>query len=154
MFPLAGRSRSFHFVICLYFAEESQCDVQDEIEPVLWGLFLFFTFHQIAVGTYQAISEGFRSYLKLRSNQIDMVTHTLNVTALILVKTGVSEIKIRILGSIAIICMWVQMFFWFRLFDSLAQYVDLIFQTVNDIRNFMIVLFAIIITFMSGFYMI
>lgn len=60
----------------------------------------------------------------------------------------------RVVASIAVICLWIQIFFWFRLFDSLAQYVDLIIQTVSDIRNFMTVLLAIVGMFMSGFYMI
>ena len=52
------------------------------------------------------------------------------------------------------ICLWSQLFLWFRLFDSLAQYVDLIFQTISDIREFITVLIAIVFMFLSGFYMI
>ena len=62
--------------------------------------------------------------------------------------------KIRPIASIALVFMWVQMFFWFRLFDSLAQYVDLILQTVNDIKHFMYVLFAIMLMFASGLYIL
>ena len=46
------------------------------------------------------------------------------------------------------------MFLWFRLFDSLAQYVDLIFSTVNDITNFMYVLLAIMFMFSSGMHLL
>mmetsp|Transcript_15150 Transcript_15150/g.20560 ORF Transcript_15150/g.20560 Transcript_15150/m.20560 type:complete len:104 (-) Transcript_15150:131-442(-) len=69
-------------------------------------------------------------------------------------KLGMSLLKVRVLASIALICMWAQLFLWFRLFDSLAQYVDLIFTTVNDIGNFMKVLVALVFMFMTGFYMI
>ena len=71
-----------------------------------------------------------------------------------MVKTGVELFKVRIIGSLAMIGLWSQLFFWFRLFDSLAQYVDLIFQTVEDIGNFMTVLISLVLMFMSGFYMI
>lgn len=88
------------------------------------------------------------------SNQIDVGTHLLNLTSLCMVKTGMETYKVRIVGSIAMICLWSQLFFWFRLFDSLAQYVDLIFQTVEDIGKFMTVFIALVFMFMNGFYMI
>lgn len=49
---------------------------------------------------------------------------------------------------------WVQMFFWLRLFDSSAQYVDLIIDTVKDVYEFTKVLLILLITFAMGFYMI
>ena len=61
---------------------------------------------------------------------------------------------VRIFASIAVVALWSQMFLWFRLFDSLAQYVDLIFQTVYDIRNFMYVLLGVMLMFGSGMYLI
>ena len=33
---------------------------------------------------------------------------------------GVDILKIRAIASIGIVLLWIQMFFWFRLFDSLA----------------------------------
>lgn len=56
----------------------------------------------------------------MRANQIDLATHILNITALVMIKTGVELYKVRIIASLAIICLWSQLFFWFRLFDSLA----------------------------------
>ena len=78
----------------------------------------------------------------------------MNLTSLFLVTAGVDYIKIRIVSSVAVILLWSQMFLWFRLFDSLAQYVDLIFETVKDIRHFMTVLGAIMFMFQCAFYMI
>jgi len=46
------------------------------------------------------------------------------------------------------------MFFWLRLFDSLAQYVELIFETVADIKNFMVVLACLMMMFASGLYVL
>ena len=54
----------------------------------------------------------------------------------------------------AAVALWCQLFFWFRLFDSLAQYVDLILTTVSDVKNFMVVLGALIVMFASGIYML
>ena len=43
------------------------------------------------------------------------------------------------------------MFFWLRLFDSSAQYVDLIVDTLYDITDFTKMLFLLLIMFSSGF---
>ena len=40
---------------------------------------------------------------------------------------------VRIIASLNSVLMWVQVFFWMRLFDSTAQYVDLVIETVFDI---------------------
>ena len=73
---------------------------------------------------------------------------------LILFSLDVDIYIVRIFASIAVVTTWSQMFLWFRLFDSLAQYVDLIFQTVYDIRNFMYVLLAVMLMFGSGMHLL
>ena len=67
---------------------------------------------------------------------------------------GVDIYIVRIFASIAIVALWSQMFLWFRLFDSLAEYVDLIFETVHDIRNFIYVLGSLMLMFGSGTYLL
>ena len=46
------------------------------------------------------------------------------------------------------------MFTWFRLFESTAQYVDLVQSTIKDIANFMLVFIQILMMFGFAFYMI
>lgn len=74
--------------------------------------------------------EGPRFYVSMTSNRVDVVAHILNVSSLVMIKTGFELYKVRVIASLAMIFVWSQLFFWFRLFDSLAQYVDLIFQTI------------------------
>ena len=57
---------------------------------------------------------------------------------------------LRITASIACVLFWVQMFFWLRLFDSSAQYVDLIVDTVVDISEFAKMLLLLLVMFSSG----
>ena len=61
---------------------------------------------------------------------------------------------VRILASLALFSLWIQMFFWFRLFDRTAQYVDLIIDTVKDISEFTILLLLLLLTFGTGVYML
>lgn len=62
--------------------------------------------------------------------------------------------QVRILASMACVGMWLQLFFWLRLFDSTAQYVDLIIETVMDISEFMKLLLLLIIMFSTGIYLV
>ena len=71
-----------------------------------------------------------------------------------MMSAGVDIAKVRLLASIALILTWGQLFFWFRLFDRLAYYVDLIIQTIREIKHFMAVLSSLILMFQSGFYML
>ena len=50
--------------------------------------------------------------------------------------------------------MWVQMFFWLRLFDSMAQYVDLIIETVIDISELLKLLTLLVLMLSSDFYLV
>ena len=50
--------------------------------------------------------------------------------------------------------MYWQLFFWLRLFSSLAQYVELILMTFSDIKYFMSVLILFLVMFFLGFFMI
>ena len=77
-----------------------------------------------------------------------------NIIVVILITADVNIFIVRIIASIAMVALWFQLLLWFRLFDSLAEYVDLIFQTVHDIKNFMYVLLAVMLMFGSGMYLI
>ena len=61
---------------------------------------------------------------------------------------------LRIIASVASVLMWVQMFFWLRLFDSMAQYVDLIIETVIDISELLKLLTLLVLMLSSDFYLV
>lgn len=43
-----------------------------------------------------------------------------NQVVLLLMTLDVEIEKVRLFASVAIVIIWIQMFYWFRLFDSLA----------------------------------
>ena len=59
---------------------------------------------------------------------------------------------IQIVGSFGIFCMWLKVFYWCRIFSSLAYYVKLIVQTLADSAPFMLMCLIILIAF--GFFFI
>ena len=78
----------------------------------------------------------------------------MNLIVIIMFWSDVEIQKVRVCASLGIVSLWFQLFLWFRLFDSLAQYVDLIWETIKDIRFFIYVLLALMLTFGSGLFML
>ena len=61
---------------------------------------------------------------------------------------------IRVFASTANVAIWAQLFFWLRLFDQTARYVDLIIDTVIDIFIFTCIMVLLLLMFATGVYMI
>ena len=60
----------------------------------------------------------------------------------------------RIVASLACCALWAQLFFWTRMYDNIAPYVDLILDTVRDISEFAKLLALLLFVFGSGFHLI
>mmetsp|Transcript_17994 Transcript_17994/g.24132 ORF Transcript_17994/g.24132 Transcript_17994/m.24132 type:complete len:209 (+) Transcript_17994:2080-2706(+) len=100
-------------------------------------------------------NEGCSQYWKQTTNRLDFLVILINVITLVLhAMTPLSLILLRMMAAIGLLCVWLQMFLWFRLFDSLAQYVDLIAETIYDIQNFIFVFLELMVMFMVVFYML
>lgn len=56
------------------------------------------------------------------------------------------------IGSFSCFFMWIKIFYWMRLFQSLAYYVKLIQQTITDIAGFMLMVVIILTSFGSYLY--
>jgi len=50
--------------------------------------------------------------------------------------------------------MWIKVFYWMRLFPSLAYYVNLIKQTVVDVQSFLLMCIIILSAFANFFYVL
>mmetsp|Transcript_22870 Transcript_22870/g.30478 ORF Transcript_22870/g.30478 Transcript_22870/m.30478 type:complete len:319 (+) Transcript_22870:261-1217(+) len=139
---------------CQVFASEESCAGYGKIEQALRLLFFMTSIHQVFIEVYQAVKEGCLDYVKQLSNTIDVMALGFNVGLIIAKTVGWEMSKVRILASIGAVGLWSQMVLWFRLFDTLAQFVDLIFETMHDIRHFLYVLLSIMFMFHSGFFLL
>ena len=85
------------------------------------------------------------------SNYYDFFSILFNITTLVLRRLHdydmVSLHSTRVVASIGLVLIYIQLFYWLRTQQSLAFYVDLITQTLIDIKPFMIVLLLFIFTF-------
>ena len=61
---------------------------------------------------------------------------------------------IRTFGAFSCFFMWIKVFYWMRLFSSLAYYVKLIQQTISDSMPFMLMVAIIIFSFANFYYVI
>ena len=93
--------------------------------------------------------------MKSTANKGDIATLGMNIICMTMIffkDTMDSNVYIlRIVASMASVLLWTQLFFWLRLFDSSAQYVDLIVDTLLDISDFTKMLLLLLIMFSSGF---
>lgn len=62
--------------------------------------------------------------------------------------------QVRAFGGFACFFMWIKVFYWMRLFSSLAYYVKLIQQTISDSMPFMLMVAIIILAYANFFYVI
>ena len=106
------------------------------------------------LGNYSLIKILSSKHFEQQSNKVDLASLLTNVLVLWMIQMEVDIVKIRIIASIAIVLVWMQLLFWFRLSDNLSQHVDLISNTIADIGGFMFVLGTFLLMFSSGFYML
>ena len=58
---------------------------------------------------------------------------------------------VRTFGSIAIFLAWIRLFYWMRLFKNTAYYVNLISQTIIDVKVFILLMIVMICAFSNLF---
>ena len=76
-------------------------------------------------------SEKLSDYWNQTTNRLDSMVILINLITLVLHSLdAVSLTMLRQMAAIGLLGVWMQMFLWFRLFDSMAQYVDLIYETI------------------------
>ena len=59
-----------------------------------------------------------------------------------------------VIASFAIIMLYMKMFYWLRLFESLAFYVRMVAETIYDILNFIILFLLCVATFAHAVYVL
>ena len=92
------------------------------------------------------------------SNYYDAASFLTNMLTLVLRRLHdydyIGLHTVRLFASIGLVLIYMQLFYWLRTQKSLAFYVDLITQTMIDIKPFMVVLILFVMTFHSGTFMI
>lgn len=126
------------------------------VEYIIYGLLCFLASQQVFREILQLSGETkFIDYFKELSNFFDMLSMVANVGTLVMRRQQDVDLhKVRLMASVALIALYSQLFYWLRIHDKLAQYVDLIINTFTSIGYFIGVLIIFLFMFFSGFYMI
>ena len=140
--------------ICGVFATKESCTEPSWLEPLWRTLFIITLSHQTSIEIHQVKHEGIREYISQGSNRLDIASCGFNGLMIYAKFMGWNMDKVRIIGSIGAISLGTQLLLWFRLFDSLANYVALIFKTLSDVKPFMYVLGTIMLMFHTGFFLL
>jgi len=62
--------------------------------------------------------------------------------------------NLRIAASIAVLVMWMKLFYWMRLFGPTAFFIRMIEETIYDIRTFAIMFIFCVMSFANGLYVL
>ncbi len=142
----------------VFWRGSTTCETFYSIELVFRYFFFVLCLHQLALKVYQTKFSGLRI---LKSSLVETINIVVNITiVLIVIATAsnpnlpVTMYTLRVFASVGCVTNWVQMFYWLRLFDRTARYVDLIIETVFDIWVFSAILVLLLLMFGSGVYMV
>jgi hypothetical protein len=124
---------------------------------VCMSLFIFYAQQEIK----SMISNGLSDHFSDVWNTIDAICLSLvfiyvclSGMTIYLDEEFLDVCAIRTIGGFGVFFMWIKVFYWMRLFPSLAYYVNLIKQTVVDVQSFLLMCIIIIAAFANFFYVL
>lgn len=125
---------------------------------IYYSIALFFLVCFASLEIEQLVSDGL-GYFNDPWNCIDMTGICTNAFYLysclhtyIADEAAANVNTINMYGSFAVFFMWIKVFYWMRLFASLAYYVKLIMQTISDSVPFMAMMLIILAAFANFFF--
>ena len=125
------------------------------LQIVIIVLTVYFTFFEVRQARKSLIR-----YLLEFQNLVEYSSSAINVLLVILDcyiapedQAGHND-RLQILSSLAVLLMWVRLFFWMRLFKSTAFYARLLADTFKDVLPFMVLYFMVITLFANVFFIL
>ena len=95
-----------------------------------------------------------QEYFSSVYNFADLISYSLVMLVILFSLTGVDTSISRPLCSISLIILWIKMFYFLRVFDTTAKLIRMIFEIVNDMKDFLAVLAIGIFAFTCGFFVL
>jgi hypothetical protein len=109
---------------------------------------IIFSAYFLVIEVLQMRFNGF-SYFTDKTNWIQLATFSSNLVILCLYiwSTGYEPLHLAYAASVSSFLLWLQVFYWMRLFRSMSFYVLMVYETMYDIRHFLIMFFACVAAF-------
>ena len=81
-------------------------------------------------------------------NLMDLTSLILNITYVFCeLNNALSENSINLIGSVAVLLLWIKMFYWMRIFKPFAAFIRMIEAIVNSISVFSVMLILVLLAF-------
>lgn len=132
-----------------YFAKHEEKDISFNFVCemaciVLFGK-TFFTF--LILEMIQIKKNGFSYFIDIW-NVIDISSLIINVVFLYgEVSNNINNDTLQVIGSVAILLMWVKMFYWMRLFKPFSAFIRMITEIIKDVKVFLVMLLISLFAF-------
>jgi len=94
------------------------------------------------------------NYFKKAWNYLDLVTYSLVIVYGILVLSEANPINVRPLASLIILCMWIKLLYFLRLFLPTLYMINMIIQVFWDMYTFLVVMALAMLSFANSFYIV
>ena len=113
---------------------------------------------QIIVEIIQSAKTALWDYVTNFNNYTDIFTYLTCVYLLTVhslqIDGGIPIQEQRIIAAVSLLLTWIKVFEWFKLFKKTSFYIKLVIETFNDIRYFIIIFAAVLITIGCAMYML
>ena len=94
--------------------------------------------------------EYFRSFWNL----VDLISLVLNLVTIICDFAGLRTVDVATLAAIAVLFMWLKVFYFLRIFNTTASMVRMIVEITSDMKYFLMVLMMAVFAFANAFYIL
>ena len=147
------------FVYLIDILNNDQEEDNDKERVIIGSTIVCLVAYLITTEVQQMRNVGLVKYFTNIVNYMDLYQFIMN---LFLVLTSLLEIEFvhlndtrkRALSSLIMICLWMKMFDWLRMFDHTSKFVSLIMQTIYDILPFMLLFTFILFMFGSAMFLL
>ena len=116
---------------------------------LLSGVLLYFLF----VEAKQLIRDP-GDYVTSFWNLSDLISYLMCLAVIVFDQLGVPKTLLRPTSAICLIVLWIRMFYFLRVFESTARLIRMIIEIVNDMKNYLVVLFIGILGFTGGLFIL
>ena len=128
----------------------------DEL-AIICGLLTCMLLVYLLITEYCQIKESKWKYFRQTINYFDLFQFLMNfflISTNLLRLELMSDVVVRSISSLIMICMWMKMFDWLRMFDYSSKYISLIIYTLDDIMPFFIIFLLFLFMFGSAMFIL
>ena len=93
-------------------------------------------------------------YFKSFWNLIDLVSLALNIVTMVCDLAGVRSEDVATLAAVAVVFMWLKVFYFLRIFNETASLVRMIIEIAHDMKYFFVVLMMAVMAFANAFFVL